>query len=132
MSKIVTLSERPSEERAVTAQTEVFLRAIQQVLKAKGFKRVDARNRSAMFEWTFQRDDRILNLNGWHGTGQRGTCRWFGDLKAILSLYDNAAYLGTDKARWKRDKKFDLDVIDGTVEQHTKLLHDVTLYIGKI
>jgi hypothetical protein len=132
MSKFATLSERKAEEEAVTNQTEVFLKSLQTVLKVKGFKREKARLISAMFEWTFVKGDRRIVVNGWHGTGQRGTCRWFGDLKAILSIYDNKAYVDTAMARWKMDKVFDMDVITGTVADHTKLLIEATNYAGKV
>jgi hypothetical protein len=131
MSKIATLGERPAEEEAVSGQTTVFLKSVQAILKSKGFVRTDARLQSAMFHWEFKKGDRIMVITGWHGTGKRGTSRWFGDLKAILSIYDNKAYVDTAMARWKRDQVFDLDVLEGTVADHTKLLIDATDYFVK-
>lgn len=131
MSKIATLNERPAEEEAVSSQTLMFLKSMQAVLKAKGYQRTDARNQSAMFHWEFKKGDRIIVVTGWHGTGKRGTSRWFGDLKAILSIYDNKAYVDTAMARWKRDEIFKLDVLEGTVADHTKLLSDSLDYLVK-
>lgn len=132
MSKIATLSERPAEEAAVTRQTEAFLKSTLAILKSKGFARVDVRLQSAMFHWEFKKGDRILVITGWHGTGKRGTSRWFGDLKAILSIYDNKAYVDTANVRWKRDQIFDLDVLESTVADHTKLLVEAANYITKV
>jgi len=132
MPKIATLNERPAEEEAVTRQTETFLKSAQAILKSKGFIRVDARLQSAMFHWEFKKGDRILVITGWHGTGKRGTSRWFGNLKAILSIYDNKAYVDTAMARWKRDQIFDMDVLEGTVADHTKLLIEAANYITKV
>ena len=131
MSKIASLNERPAEEEAVTRQTETFLKSVQAILKSKGFVRVDARLQSAMFHWEFIKGDRVIFITGWHGTGKRGTSRWYGNLKAILSISDNKAYQGTKTAAWKRDKVFDLDVLEGTVADHTKLLIEAANYIVK-
>jgi hypothetical protein len=132
MSKIATLNERPAEEKAVSQQTEIFLKSTLAILKSKGFARVDARLQSAMFHWEFKKGDRIVVITGWHGTGKRGTSRWFGNLKAILGIYDNKAHLGTAEGRWNRDQIFNLDVINGTVEDHTKLLIEAANYITKV
>lgn len=130
--KISTLEEHPQLEAEVSRKTEIFLKGIQAVLKGKGFTRTDARLQSAMFHWEFQRGDRKLCITGWHGTGKRGTSRWYGDLKALLSFYDNKAYVDTAMARWKRDEIFKLDVLKGTVEQHHKLLNDTLDYVTGI
>lgn len=132
MTKISVLNERPTEERAVTQQTEIFLKSAQAALKEKGFVRENARIASAIFEWTFVKGERRIVVYGWHGTGKRGTSRWFGDLKALLIIYDNKAYVGSEKARWKSDKVLDIDVIEGTVVDHTKMLTEATNYLAKV
>ena len=132
MSKFATLSERKAEEEAVSSQTVIFLKSVQMLLKQKGFVRTDARNVSAMFVWDFKKGNREIQIVGWHGTGRRGTNRWYGDLKAVLTVFDNKPYIGTKDEKYRMHKVVDMDILDGTVADHTKLLVDATNYIVKV
>lgn len=126
--KITDLVDNKRAESEVTAQTEVALKIFQRILKSKGYTRTKARTVSAMFEWTFEQGARRIVLSGWHGTGTRGTSRWYGDLKAVLSLFDN---IKNPNTKWKSDKMFDLDTIDGTVQDHTTMLSSIQDYLQR-
>jgi hypothetical protein len=123
------LSEHRSEEARLTAICIDLLVRLQSVLKFKGFKRVDARLQSAQYHWTFKNaDGREIVLVGWHGTGKRGTCRWFGDLKSIHHVYDNQQ--GGKRESWAKPvKQLEFDIIDGTVEQYEAHLKAVEQYV---
>lgn len=131
MTKLSTLLDNNREAAGVSAQTEGFLKDAQWILKQRGFTRTDARKTSALFNWTFERGDRKIHLSGWHGTGKRGTNRWYGDLKALLDVHDNVDYIGTDKARYSFKGIFSISSNYGTVAEHTKMLQDALDYFEK-
>ena len=132
MTKLSDLEELPGArivKQDFSQKTAEFLTWMQQALKARGWVRTDARNQSALYNWTFEKGERKINIIGWHGTGKRGTSRWYGDLKTLFTLYDNQV----DGKVWPNDKRmrqvFDLNCIDGTVAQHAEHLEAIRSYI---
>jgi hypothetical protein len=57
-------------------------------MRARGYTQTTVKH-SAQYSTEFVRGTTKFTIDGWHGTGQRGTCRWFGDLKTIFTLYDD-------------------------------------------
>ena len=132
MTKLCELEELPGArivKQDFSQKTAEFLTWMQGALKARGWVRTDARLQSALYHWTFEKGERKINITGWHGTGKRGSVRWFGDLKTLFSFYDNQP----DGKALPNDKRmrqvFDLNCIDGTVEQHAEHLNAIGTYI---
>lgn len=71
-------------------ETDEFRRALHAILKSKGFERTFAGNRSAMYNWDYKRLTEAVSICGWHGTGKKGTNRWWGDSKTVMNLYYTA------------------------------------------
>lgn len=72
---------------ALNEETDTFRKQMHAILKSKGFERLHALNRSAMYDWRYVRKTEEISLDGWHGTGKRGTNRWWGDCKTVMCLY---------------------------------------------
>lgn len=81
-------------------KVDTFRREFGAIMRAKGWAR-HARTVSALYDVAYWQADAVpargqgrgirkLTIGGWHGTGTRGTCRWFGDTKTFFSLYDSA------------------------------------------
>jgi hypothetical protein len=132
MTKLSDLEELPGArivKQDFSKKTAEFLTWMQQTLWARGWIRTDARLQSALYNWTFEKGERKIMITGWHGTGKKGTARWFGDLKTLLTLYDNQVD-GKVCPNGKRMRQvFDLNCIDGTVEQHAAHLKAIEAYI---
>ena len=124
------LSEQSAEEARLTALCIDLLARIQKMLKAKGYTRTDARLQSAMYQWTFRNGQREIGITGWHGTGKKGTCRWFGDLKSIHTIFDNQpGGVGPRQLYAKQVDSLDFNILDGTVEQYEAHLKAVEQYV---
>lgn len=122
-------SSNSTAKQAFSDTTAEFLKWLQVTLKARGWVRTDARLQSALYNWTFQKGERQINITGWHGTGKRGTSRWYGDLKTLFTLYDNRSPARPDPADHRMREVFDLSCIDGTVEEHAQQLAAIRAYI---
>lgn len=58
------------------------------LMKARGYTQKTTRQ-SALYQTDFVKGGKTaFVIDGWHGSGKRGTCRWFGDGKTIFALYD--------------------------------------------
>lgn len=132
MTTLCNLEELPGAriiKQDFSQKTAEFLTWLQTELKRRGWIRSDARLQSALYHWTFTKGERSIRISGWHGTGKKGTARWFGDLKTVFSLYDNQV----DGKVWPNDKRdrlvFDLNCVDGTVEQHGAHLKAIREYV---
>jgi hypothetical protein len=74
----------------MSAATEEAIKKIHNMLKDRGFTYEGNRILSATYNRIYVRGPRRIEVCGWHGTGKRGTCRWFGDLKTLFSMYDTS------------------------------------------
>ena len=131
MTTLTQLEEgrNTTAKQAFSDTTAEFLKWMQGALKARGWVRTDARLQSALYHWTFEKGERKINITGWHGTGKRGTSRWYGDLKTLFTLYDNRSPARPDPADRRMLEVINLSCIDGTVEQHAKQLEAIRAYI---
>lgn len=122
-------SRNTAAKQQFSDTTADFLKWLQAQLKSRGWTRTEAATRSAMYHWTFEKGERRITIDGWHGTGKRGTSRWYGDLKSVFSFYDNQA----DGRVWPKDGRmrmiFDFNCIDGTVAEHAEHLEAIRGYI---
>ncbi len=66
---------------------EEFIRDVHLMLKAKGWKYEGQSLQSALYDRRYTKGEFNIAISGWHGTGKRGTCRWFGDSKSFLGLW---------------------------------------------
>jgi len=72
---------------AFNKPTEETYKRIKALLKANGYK-YRRSLASALEEMEFSKEGMPdITLCGWHGTGKRGTNRWYGDVKCCLSLF---------------------------------------------
>lgn len=76
---------------------QAFIDAAHILLKAKGWKYDGQRYQSALYDRTYSKDGFFVDISGWHGTGKRGTCRWFGDAKSFLYLYHRLGFKTVSK-----------------------------------
>lgn len=80
---------------------QFFRATLNNIMRQKGWAR-EASNQSALIHITFWQcgavpkrgnplclTTRRVEVTGWHGTGTRGTCRWFGDTKTFFAMYDS-------------------------------------------
>jgi hypothetical protein len=73
---------------AVNEVVEAGRKEILALMKSKGYKQKTS-IASAMYQTDFEKHGVVVySIDGWHGTGKRGTCRWYGDSKSIFALYD--------------------------------------------
>lgn len=95
------------------AKVDAFKKEFNAIMRSKGWAR-GARTASALYTITYWQADAVpkrfqganirrLSISGWHGTGTRGTCRWFGDSKSFFDLYDSASPSHKAVVSTKRD-----------------------------
>ncbi len=132
MPKINELHDRANAHIAIdlSMKTADLLKWAHATLKSKGFERIRASTASAMFDWKYQRGTRYITLDGWHGTGKKGTCRNFGDLKLCFSLYDNEKSGLTDDNKYNPALR--LDIRKDDVPAAIRFMSDVRDYIGAL
>lgn len=82
---------RGEQLRKNNQDVQDFIDSAHVALRAKGWKYEGQRLRSALYEREYKKDGQSVCISGWHGTGKRGTCRWFGDGK---SFFDFGYYKG--------------------------------------
>jgi hypothetical protein len=113
----------------LSMKTADLLKWAHQTLKDKGFERTHAGIASAMFEWRYQRDGRHIVLDGWHGTGKKGTCRHFGDLKLCFSLYDDQKVGRTEDNKYSPALKLDHnDIVPAAI----RFMDEIRDYIKRL
>lgn len=71
---------------------QAFIDAAHILLKAKGWKYDGQKLTSALYDRTYSKDGFTVVIGGWHGTGKRGTCRWFGACKSFMNLWHCYGY----------------------------------------
>jgi len=90
MDYTVSINElRGQELRDNDLKVDTFLASVHRILKAKGFT-YKRSLQSALYHAEFTCINRRISISGWHGTGKRGTSRWYGEGKTFFSLYDSA------------------------------------------
>jgi hypothetical protein len=77
------------QQLLMRGETEIAIAYIHKALKDKGFAYAREIRRSALYHRQYVRGDRSIEISGWHGSGKRGTGRWFGSLKTLLAVYDS-------------------------------------------
>lgn len=75
-------------------QVDTFRKTFHSIMKSKGYER-KAALQSALYHWDYTQGSwapgkRRIAITGWHGTGRRGTNRWWGDAKTFFNMYDTA------------------------------------------
>lgn len=130
MIRIIDLNTHGNRARKddMSRMTASFLTRAHSTLKIKGFERIEDSRQSAMFMKVYVRGDHRIALNGWHGTGTKGTCRNYGDLKLIFSLYDNKMPKA-EETRWKADFDLDLEAPDTEIE---KFIREIEKHINSL
>jgi len=117
--RLDSLHDRTSEARRVSAElsdkTSELLTWAHKFLKAAGWERTHDGRRSAMFEKVYQRGQREICFSGWHGTGAKGTCRNYGDLKLIFSIGDNHPGEKGPRELYAKEQ-LSLDIVNGSVQ----------------
>ena len=78
-----------AQKQEMSAESEAAIKHIHSVLKSKGFTYDRESKQSALYHRRYTRGTRSIEISGWHGTGRKGTCRWFGDLKTLFCLFDS-------------------------------------------
>jgi hypothetical protein len=65
-----------------------FQKAFHAHMRAHGYER-KVSTQSALFNWDYVKGNHRITIDGWHGTGRRGTSRFYGAAKSFHSLYDS-------------------------------------------
>lgn len=68
------------------ADVEAFRKQFHAIMKSKGFDRKTSIH-SAMYTWEYTKGGLEISIDGWHGTGKIGTCRFWGHAKTLFRLY---------------------------------------------
>lgn len=133
--RIDNLHDRTSEAQRISAElsekTTALLAWAHKYLKAAGWVRTSDTRHSAMFEKVYQRGQREICLAGWHGTGAKGTCRNYGDLKLIFSIGDNHPGEKGPRSLYAQEQ-LKLDIINGTVEDAEKFMAAFKAYVQSL
>lgn len=67
-------------------KVDAFRTEFHRLMKQSGWMRKTS-IQSAMYEWVYTKAGRVMSIDGWHGTGTRGTNRFWGPTKTFFSLY---------------------------------------------
>jgi hypothetical protein len=126
--RITNLSELRyyATEKALSEKSDDFLYRFHKFLISAGWRRVDDRRRSAMFIKTYERNDRRITLQGWHGCGTG--VRNFGNLKLAFDLYDNQLD-GRGPLMRNTEQRYSIPLSTGTVGDAEAFIHAVEKYI---
>ena len=107
-----------------------FRKQVHAHLKSCGFVR-KVSTQSALYQWQYTREKRIVTIDGWHGTGKRGTCRWFGDGCTFFDLYDNE-FVQKEKYKPVVSCKGYGKKLDEVLAAHTKAMKTALEYVRGI
>lgn len=130
--RIDQLHDRTQAARAESARLSVktteLLTWAHKFLKAAGWERTCDSRQSAMFNKLYGRGQREVYFGGWHGTGAKGICRNFGDLKLIFDIGDNQPG-GTGPRELYAKEQHRLDIVNGSVADAEKFMETFRNYV---
>ncbi len=82
-----TYSDQSYQQMVGTnGKVDAFRKTVHALLKSAGWVR-EVGIQSALYHWEWKRGNQCISMYGWHGTGKKGTCRYWGSSKSFFNLY---------------------------------------------